>query len=118
MVMSSSIATEERLTWLASHLDKHVSVQLGQASTALGVREMTIRRDLRNLEGMGIVRRVRGGAVGAGQEDYRRSIAIEPQTCPPNALQTGEIDVLQPGEDLTLEWGYRTCWHDAERPDP
>jgi DeoR family fructose operon transcriptional repressor len=32
---------------------------------------MTIRRDLLNLEGMGIARRVRGGAVAAGPVEYQ-----------------------------------------------
>lgn len=36
--------------------------------------------------------------------DRRRSIAIEPMTCPPNALASEEIDVLPPGGSLTLEW--------------
>ena len=39
-------------------------------------------------------------------DDRRRSIAIEPMTCPPNALATGEIDVLRPGGALSLEWGF------------
>lgn len=38
--------------------------------------------------------------------DYRRSIAVEPMTCPPNALATGEIDILEPGESLPLDWGF------------
>jgi DeoR family fructose operon transcriptional repressor len=71
MVMSSNIATEERLSWLAAHLEKHGSIQLGEASESLGVSEMTIRRDLVNLEGMGIARRVRGGAVAAGHVDFQ-----------------------------------------------
>jgi DeoR family fructose operon transcriptional repressor len=71
MVMSSSIATEERLKWLATHLEKHGSVQLTEASLALDVSEMTIRRDLLNLEGMGIARRVRGGAVAAGPVEFQ-----------------------------------------------
>jgi aldose 1-epimerase len=37
--------------------------------------------------------------------DFRRSLAVEPMTCPPNALSTGEIDVLAPGESLRLDWG-------------
>jgi aldose 1-epimerase len=37
--------------------------------------------------------------------DRRRSLALEPMTCPPNALNTGEIDVLEPGAELRLEWG-------------
>jgi aldose 1-epimerase len=40
------------------------------------------------------------------EADRRRSIAIEPQTCPPNGLATGELDVLEPGASLTLEWSF------------
>lgn len=39
-------------------------------------------------------------------DDWRRSIAVEPMTCPPNALATGEIDVLPPGAALTLDWRF------------
>ncbi len=36
----------------------------------------------------------------------RRSIAIEPMTCPPNAFQTGEALIrLEPGETFTGRWG-------------
>ena len=36
----------------------------------------------------------------------RRSIAVEPMTCPPNAFRTGEDLVrLEPGESFTSEWG-------------
>jgi aldose 1-epimerase len=37
--------------------------------------------------------------------DVRRSLALEPMTCPPNALNTGEIDVLAAGASLRLDWG-------------
>lgn len=40
------------------------------------------------------------------ERDHRKSVAVEPMTCPPNALQTGEIDVVSPGETLRLDWGY------------
>jgi aldose 1-epimerase len=36
----------------------------------------------------------------------RRSLAIEPMTCPPNAFATGEgLRVLEPGESWTTAWG-------------
>jgi aldose 1-epimerase len=39
-------------------------------------------------------------------ERRRRSLAAEPMTCPPNALQTGEgIVRLEPGERHTSRWG-------------
>jgi aldose 1-epimerase len=39
--------------------------------------------------------------------DRRRSVAVEPMTCPPNALNTGEIDVIPPDEALQLDWGFQ-----------
>jgi aldose 1-epimerase len=36
----------------------------------------------------------------------RRSIAVEPMTCPPNAFRSGEsLITLEPGEAFTAEWG-------------
>jgi aldose 1-epimerase len=36
----------------------------------------------------------------------RRSLAVEPMTCPPNALRTGEhLDRLEPGRSVTTVWG-------------
>ena len=40
------------------------------------------------------------------QDARRRSLGIEPMTCAPNALATGEgIRVLEPGETSTFQWG-------------
>lgn len=42
-----------------------------------------------------------------GPQDRRRSIAIEPMTCPANALRSGvDLQVLKPGEGLGLDWGW------------
>lgn len=36
----------------------------------------------------------------------RRSIAVEPMTCPPNAFRTGESVIrLEPGQSITSTWG-------------
>jgi aldose 1-epimerase len=35
----------------------------------------------------------------------RRSIAIEPMTCPPDAFNSGDVDVIEPGASLRLDWG-------------
>ena len=34
----------------------------------------------------------------------RAAIAVEPMTCPPGALASGDVDVLEPGEELALRW--------------
>ena len=47
-----------------------------------------------------------GDELGAGLS--RRALAIEPMTCPPNAFATGDdVDVVEPGGTLTVEWGIR-----------
>ena len=36
----------------------------------------------------------------------RRSLAVEPMTCPPNAFRTGEDVIrLEPGDSTTGTWG-------------
>jgi len=45
-------------------------------------------------------------------ERRRSALAIEPMTCPPNALQTGDdVVVLAPGEPWEASWGIRPDTH-------
>jgi aldose 1-epimerase len=45
-----------------------------------------------------------GDALGPPRA--RRSLALEPMTCPPNAFQSGEaLRVLEPGERFEADWG-------------
>jgi aldose 1-epimerase len=42
------------------------------------------------------------------QPRYRRSVAVEPMTCPPDAFRSGkDVVVLQPGETWRGSWGIR-----------
>jgi DeoR family fructose operon transcriptional repressor len=66
MSVGSSLATEERLSWIAAELESTGTVRISAAAAEFGVSEMTIRRDLLELEGLGLARRVRGGAVAVG----------------------------------------------------
>lgn len=67
-----SLASEERRNWLISELKASDSVSLTGAADALGVSEMTVRRDLDSLESLGLARRVRGGAVLAGPVSFEK----------------------------------------------
>ncbi|GAA2892262.1 aldose 1-epimerase [Actinoplanes cyaneus] len=41
-------------------------------------------------------------------ERHRRSVAVEPMTCPPDAFRSGrDLIVLAPGETWTTSWGIR-----------
>lgn len=51
----------------------------------------------------------------------RRAIAIEPTTCPPNAFAVGEagvdFDVVEPGDELVVEWSIGLTGVDGEPSD-
>jgi DeoR family fructose operon transcriptional repressor len=64
--VSGNLATEQRLAWISRRLDEHGQVRIAEAAVELDVSEMTIRRDLQELEARGVARRVRGGAVAVG----------------------------------------------------
>jgi DeoR family transcriptional regulator, fructose operon transcriptional repressor len=68
--VQSSVAAEGRLRWLARRLDEAGSVTISDAAGALEVSEMTIRRDLLELEERGTARRVRGGATAVGPQTF------------------------------------------------
>ncbi|MGH8867050.1 MAG: aldose 1-epimerase family protein [Actinomycetes bacterium] len=49
-------------------------------------------------------------------ERRRRAVAVEPMTCPPDALRSGRgLLHLEPGEQRTSHWGLRTSGHTSER---
>ena len=66
MHVNGNLATEERLAFLRQALDNAGAVRIADAAKELGVSDMTVRRDLLELEAMGVARRVRGGAVAVG----------------------------------------------------
>lgn len=65
MSTTSSLDSERRRQALAHLVEERGSVSLADAASSFAVSEMTIRRDLLELEASGLVRRVRGGAIPA-----------------------------------------------------
>lgn len=44
-------------------------------------------------------------------ERYRRSVAVEPMTCPPDAFRSGrDVIMIEPGETWRAGWGIRPLW--------
>jgi DeoR family fructose operon transcriptional repressor len=61
---------QQRLQVIKQRLHDDGNVRIDELADELGVSEMTIRRDLDELETLGIARRVRGGAVAVGPEPF------------------------------------------------
>lgn len=68
----SSLEAEARRAELVEALQRNGTVQLADAAESLGVSEITIRRDLLEIERSGLARRVRGGAVAVGPQRFLR----------------------------------------------
>lgn len=69
-VLERTLAAGDRLGWLAERLASDGSITIAEAAKALAVSEMTIRRDLAELEARGAARRVRGGARAVGPRSF------------------------------------------------
>jgi DeoR family fructose operon transcriptional repressor len=76
--LQGTLGSDTRLRWLSDRLGTDGSVTIGDAARSLGVSEMTIRRDLAELEDRGTARRVRGGARAIGPQTFaeRRGTAV------------------------------------------
>jgi DeoR family transcriptional regulator, fructose operon transcriptional repressor len=61
---------QDRLPAIERLINEQGSVRIDALAVQLGVSEMTIRRDLDELENLGVARRVRGGAVAVGPEPF------------------------------------------------
>jgi DeoR family fructose operon transcriptional repressor len=61
---------EERLGEVKDLISERGAVRIDQLAADFGVSEMTIRRDLDELEALGVARRVRGGAIALGPEPF------------------------------------------------
>jgi DeoR family fructose operon transcriptional repressor len=68
--LQGTLASEDRLERLSQTLAADGSVGIAAAAEAFGVSEMTIRRDLLELEQRGLARRVRGGARAVGPMSF------------------------------------------------
>lgn len=67
-----SKSPEERLGEMRGLIAEHGTVRIDQLAADFGVSEMTIRRDLDELETLGLARRVRGGAIALGPEAWEQ----------------------------------------------
>jgi DeoR/GlpR family transcriptional regulator of sugar metabolism len=61
---------EERLGEVRNLIAARGAVRIDELAADFGVSEMTIRRDLDELETLGLARRVRGGAIALGPEPF------------------------------------------------
>jgi DeoR family transcriptional regulator, fructose operon transcriptional repressor len=73
------MSTERRREQILAHLSAQERTSVGELSQALGVSEVTVRKDLDQLAAQGVLTRVRGGAVVSGRGRLERYFATREQ---------------------------------------
>ncbi|HEY3284089.1 MAG TPA: DeoR/GlpR family DNA-binding transcription regulator [Armatimonadota bacterium] len=105
-------STDQRTERILHQLLREGSVEVEDLASALGVSSATVRRELRDLEGRGLLRRTHGGAVAvesALYEPFRYDASFQEQ----EALRTEEkrriglaaASLVREGETIALSAG-------------
>ena len=99
---------DQRRDSILQVIEQQGFVSLQELVTRLGASESTVRRDLEYLDGIGQIRRTRGGAAYTGESitpfEERRATAI------PEKQRIGRVvaDLISPGETILLDGGTTT----------
>jgi DeoR/GlpR family transcriptional regulator of sugar metabolism len=74
-----AISLEQRREMLLAYLSKHERSSVSELSQIFGVSEVTVRKDLDQLEAQGVLTRVHGGAVVSGRGRLEHYFATREQ---------------------------------------
>ena len=104
---------EQRRQYILDQLNNAKALSINQVSQELNVSYMTIWRDLTDLESLGLLQRVRGGAVLAKQDPDHESIPFlnfDPSQDPNSAKkiaigQYAAKQLVENGDNITIEAG-------------
>jgi len=104
------VLAPQRQERILAELRRSGAVRVGELTELLGVSDMTIRRDLEQLSGEGLVRKVHGGAVLAGQVAFEPGFAAKSQLAQPAKAAIAEYAaaLIQPGAAVALSAGTTT----------
>lgn len=100
-----SLSSEARRDRIIEELRRHDEVTVGRLSELLRVSDVTIRKDLQQLEDQGYLTRVRGGAVfsGRGQLELRFAARQQLGLEEKRRLAARAVDFVQPGATIFLD---------------
>lgn len=97
---------EERLLRIRSLLSNLSRVSVERIVTDLDVSRETVRRDLVQLEELGELRRVHGGAVALGAEpEPPMAVRLAARQKEKRAIAKAAVALMQPGQTLFLDAG-------------
>ncbi|GHG48806.1 DeoR family transcriptional regulator [Sinomonas cellulolyticus] len=101
----------ERQAYIVAELERREAVRVTELAAALGVSEMTIRRDIEQLELQGLARRVHGGAarpteVGFAELGFAAKSEHRPDA--KGAIAARALELVRPGATIFVTAGTTT----------
>jgi DeoR family fructose operon transcriptional repressor len=101
---------EERRQKLISALEQHYSMSVSEIAGRLGVSEATVRRDLNELQKLGVIRRTHGGALLASQRKFEPTYTDKKDRFLPQKQKIGRVaaGLVEDGETVILDAGTTT----------
>lgn len=101
---------EYRHKYIIEEIEKRGSVTVLKLAAALDVSDMTIRRDLNELEKIGLIRRIHGGAVNARGRGYEPPLALRSVENKPIKERIGRYaaELVAEGDSIALDIGSTT----------
>jgi len=102
--------TEERRSQIISLLEQKGSVQVEELAGRFGVSQVTIRKDLGELEGRGLLHRTHGGATYAHKSLFNPSFRekINLQQAEKQAIARVALEFIEEGDSVILDAGSTT----------
>jgi len=94
---------KKRETRILEMLSEHGRVEVAKLAEALGVSQVTVRKDLDVLESRGILRREHGCAVFGGSDDINNRLALHYEE--KRRIASLAAELVAPGETVMIESG-------------
>lgn len=110
MSKTSNMFAEERKHRILQVLEQGEAVRVSDLSRTLRVSEASVRRDLRDLEEAGLLKRTHGGAVGPHAAAYEPSLSEKEDRyrAEKAAIARMAAEMVQDGEVILLDAGSTT----------
>jgi len=104
------VLSEERRQAILQLLDTRGNVTVAELGAQFEVSEMTIRRDLDDLECKGLLRRVHGGAVRGRGRSYEPAFLVRSglHQAEKERIAAAAVDLVQNGDSIALDVGTTT----------
>jgi DeoR/GlpR family transcriptional regulator of sugar metabolism len=106
--LSASLLPEERRRAILERLATEGRVFAADLCRILRVSEDTVRRDLRDLDEAGLLRRVHGGALPRAQAPLGYTARTQVQQSAKQALAKVAAELVRPGQVLFIDGGTTT----------